>query len=64
MRREEKSKRSPSRRGRTTRWTPVLRDVIRMKGSDQQGELLRFESDGAQKITRLVAPGYYLLRRP
>jgi hypothetical protein len=35
-----------------------------MKGGSQTGELVRFETDAAGRVTRLVFPGYYVVRQP
>jgi len=42
---------------------PVSPGVFRMKGGSQSGELVRFETDSAGVVNRLVFPGYYLLRQ-
>lgn len=42
---------------------PVSPGVFRMKGGSQAGELVRFETNATGNVTRLVFPGYYLLRQ-
>jgi hypothetical protein len=42
----------------------VSTGVFRMKGGSQTGELVRFETDAAGRVTRLVFPGYYVVRQP
>lgn len=43
---------------------PVSTGVFRMKGGSQTEELVRFETDAAGRVTRLVFPGYYVVRQP
>jgi D-alanyl-D-alanine carboxypeptidase len=43
---------------------PVSPGVFRMKGGSQTGELVRFETDKAGRVTRLIFPGYYVVREP
>jgi hypothetical protein len=45
------------RRSHSSRWR------IPDEGGDQQAELVQFETDASGRVVRLVAPGYYLVRR-
>ena len=41
---------------------PVAPHVFRMKGGGQSGELIRFETDAAGNVTRMVEAGDYMVR--
>ncbi len=43
---------------------PVSGNVFRQVGGDAAGETVTFITDSSGKVTRLEAPGYYLVRRP
>ncbi len=45
------------------RLEPVSKGVFRMKDQPQQGELIRFEEDEYGQVTRIIMPGYSLLRK-
>jgi CubicO group peptidase (beta-lactamase class C family) len=44
------------------RLAPVSEGVFKMKDPTQEGELVRFELDEGGKVTRMILPGYSLLR--
>lgn len=45
------------------RLEPVSEGVFKMKNQAQKGELIRFEMDEHGKVTRIIMPGYSLLRK-
>jgi len=45
------------------RLEPVSEGVFRMKDQAQKGELIRFEIDEKGEVTRIIMPGYSLLRK-
>ena len=46
-----------------TRLEPVASGTFRMVDGDQEGETVRFEADRSGRVTRIVLPGYYAVRR-
>ncbi len=49
--------------GKCTASLPVSPGIFRMKGGSQSGELVGFETDAAGDVTRLVVPGFYMVRQ-
>jgi len=45
------------------RLEPVSEGVFKMKDQAQKGELIRFEMDESGEVTRIIMPGYSLLRK-
>ena len=45
------------------RLEPVSEGIFKMKDRPQKGELIRFEMDESGEVTRIIMPGYSLLRK-
>jgi len=41
----------------------VSEGIFKMKDRPQKGELIRFEMDESGEVTRIIMPGYSLLRK-